>query len=216
MTAYTAYFNAESGNYYAKPRPITSPHAGDVITCTPGNAGEYSFTADSETQYVVYRRATGTPLSTDEDECEIGKNLNLDIVAKTNLIGRNDTVFGGSPVASNGSIAEIIIGDDYLTANSRNFYWDVPAPSGLSIGDCTCWFGGEAIGDHVGSWMKQGTLTDQTGGVWRASFQLVESDTIDCEPGLYNWSAAVHGPSAKITKVRSRTTKTLLVVKQTA
>lgn len=138
------------------------------------------------------------------------------IKAKTDLINTNNVVFGGSPVASDGTIAEIVIGDTYLAANDRDFNWTVPAPSGLTLADCTCWFGGEAVGDHTGSWNVQGTLTDAGSGNWKVSANLVESNTIDCEPGLYAWSAAIHGPNGtKITKVRSRTKKTQLVAKQT-
>jgi hypothetical protein len=138
------------------------------------------------------------------------------IEAQTALISDPGTVFAGSAVASNGTISEIIIGDTYLAANDRAFHWTVPAPTGLALIDCTCRFGGEASGNHTGSWEVTGTITDAGSGNWKISFDLDESNTIDCQPGLYMWSAAIHGPAGqKITKVKSRTHKVQLVSKQT-
>jgi hypothetical protein len=138
------------------------------------------------------------------------------IQAKTDLIGTGAGNNGSAPVATDGVIAEIIIGDDYLAANGRAFEWTVPAPTGLTLADCTCWFGGDASGAHSGSWIVQGTPTDVGSGNWKLSFDMIRSKTDNCESGLYLWSAAIHGPTGtEITKVRSRTKKTQLVAKQT-
>ena len=143
--------------------------------------------------------------------------IQLDAIqAQTALIGDPGTVFAASAVASNGTISEIIIGDTYLAANDRAFSWTFTAPTGLAIGDCSFRFGGEASGNHTGSWLVVGSLTDEGDGNWTGEAELIESDTINCEPGLYMWSAAVHGPAGeKITKVKSRTHKVQLVTKQT-
>ena len=88
--SYTDYADDTTGNtLYAKPEPLTSsPSWGaDKVSGTEnGSTGSYAFTLDSTLAYVVYRQAGGSPASTDVKLGRFGKNLELDIKAKTDLI----------------------------------------------------------------------------------------------------------------------------------
>ncbi len=137
------------------------------------------------------------------------------IAAKTGLIGDSGEVITNAPVAPNGVIDEIIIGDDYYATNNRQFYWDVDPPAGLTITNCTCKFGGKGRGG-VG-WSVHGDLT-LVGNKWRMAFNLPRLATEALPPGQYKWSAAIHGPApdlVEITKVIARTHDTILRAKQT-
>ena len=117
------------------------------------------------------------------------------------------------PVASSGVIDEIIIGDDYLAANGREFEWTIAAPTGFVLATSTCSFGGKK---GTETWLVSGTITDAGAGNWTLSFDLNKTDTEGLEPGTYEWSVEVKNATSKeITKVRSRTTKVKLVEKQT-
>lgn len=134
------------------------------------------------------------------------------IQAKTDLI-TSKTVGTQLPVASSGVIDEIVIGDDYLAANGREFEWTIAAPTGFVLATSTCSFGGKK---GTNTWLVSGTITDAGGGEWTLSFDLNKTDTATLEPGTYEWSVEVKNASSKeITKVRSRTTKVKLVEKQT-
>jgi len=134
------------------------------------------------------------------------------IQAKTDLI-TSKTVGTQLPVASSGVIDEIVIGDDYLAANGREFEWTIAAPTGFVLATSTCSFGGKK---GTNTWLVSGTITDAGGGEWTLSFDLNKTDTASLEPGTYEWSVEVKNASSKeITKVRSRTTKVKLVEKQT-
>lgn len=89
MSNYTAYLRSDTGlNLYAKPFPLTNPWGGDDIPLTEGIGGEYSFTADSDTEYVVFIRAGGSPASTDEDEGTVPKmegGVTVNITASTTV-----------------------------------------------------------------------------------------------------------------------------------
>jgi hypothetical protein len=134
------------------------------------------------------------------------------IQAKTDLI-TSKTVGTQLPVASSGVIDEIIIGDDYLAANGREFEWTIAAPTGFVLATSTCSFGGKK---GTETWLVSGTITDAGAGNWTLSFDLNKTDTEGLEPGTYEWSVEVKNVTNKeITKVRSRTTKVKLVEKQT-
>ena len=113
------------------------------------------------------------------------------------------TVTASSPVSPTGTInGPLIIGDDYLAANSRQFSWDVAAVTGLSAATATCSFGGDRNGT---GWLVSGTVTDLGDSEWRLSFDLARSATSALEPGYYAWSVEVKGPTdgAEVTRVRS-------------
>lgn len=113
------------------------------------------------------------------------------------------SVTASSPVSPTGTInGPLIIGDDYLAANSRQFSWDVAAVTGLSAATAVCWFGGTRNGT---GWLVVGTVTDLGSSTWRLAFDLPRASTIALEPGYYAWSVEVKGPTdgAEVTRVRS-------------
>jgi hypothetical protein len=107
------------------------------------------------------------------------------------------------PVTAAGEIEEpIVIGDDYLAVNNRSFNFYVEAITGVTIGTATCWFGGKY---KENEWLVEGDLS-LVSGEWLMSFDLLKEDTADLEPGLYDWSAAVHAADGtEITRVRGDT-----------
>lgn len=113
------------------------------------------------------------------------------------------TVTASSPVSPTGTInGPLIIGDDYLAANSRGFSWDVAAVTGLSAATAICSFGGTRNGT---GWLVTGTVTDLGSSTWRLAFDLPRASTSALEPGYYAWSVEVKGPTdgAEVTRVRS-------------
>lgn len=93
-----------------------------------------------------------------------------------------------APVAANGSIANIVIGDDYLAANGRAFEWTIEAPTGYVAGTSSCFFGGR---DKAGTtWRVQGTIT-AAGNAWTLSFDLNKTDTASMLCGIVFWSVEV-------------------------
>ena len=120
---------------------------------------------------------------------------------KTDLI-TSGSISSSLPVATDGTLTEIIIGDDYLAANGRAFEWTVDAPSGFTAATSTCYFGG-AYSTH--EWLVQGTVTDNGDGTWDLSFDLGRTDTEGLIPSkIYNWSVEVRNAlGTEITRVRS-------------
>jgi len=108
------------------------------------------------------------------------------IAAKTALIGTASAMLQ-APVSSQGKIAQIFIGDDYLSANGRAFQWTITEPTGFTAATSTCSFGGE---DKDGNkWLVSGTITDQ-GSTWLLSFDADKIATA-VPPGIYDWTVEV-------------------------
>lgn len=128
---------------------------------------------------------------------------------------------GGSVVLSGGNLPDIIIGDDYSTANGRPFEWTVNLPAGATIAGATCFFGGEHKLPHLGltnKWLVQGTVRAaplETQAI--ISFDLLRSHTLNLTPGQYNWSAEIRNDTGlQSTRVMSKKTRRVtLVEKQT-
>lgn len=127
-------------------------------------------------------------------------------------------VFTNNPVATDGSLSEIIIGDDYLNANGRAFQWTVPAVTGFTAATCVVTFGGKAtINSTVYSWSATGTATDNGDDTWTLSVDLAKTATSSLVEGLYRWSVEVKNASnVEVTKVKNEyCTLVRLVEKQT-
>lgn len=108
------------------------------------------------------------------------------IAAKTALIGTGSALLQ-QPVSSQGKIAQIFIGDDYLSANGRSFQWTITEPTGFVAATSTCTFGGE---DKDGNtWSVPGTITDN-GSTWVLSFDMTKTDTA-LDAGIYDWTVEV-------------------------
>ena len=185
---------------------------------TEAATGLYQATLD-DTYGSVWYAFVGTSTPSTWDERATGGpikvfDLNLANLATAATGGVSVTV--SQPVSTDGNlIYPIIIGDDYLAANSRAFVWDIPAITGFVVGSCTCKFGGEYVGKTAThTWSVNGTVTDLGTGYWRLSFDVAKTVTADLVPAYYVWSVEIAYGGTEITRVRSGKT-VQLVEKQT-
>lgn len=114
------------------------------------------------------------------------------------------TTIDSAPVAASGRLAYIIIGDDYLAANSRSFLWTVPAVSGFTVGSVVARFGASAVlacGTY--SFVATGSATDNGDGTWEVSVDVLGTATADLVPGEYDWSMTLQFNGVNITKIQN-------------
>lgn len=143
----------------------------------------------------------------------------LAIKPKTDLIG-SGTAFTAVPVSELGQLDKIIIGDDYLKANSRSFKWTFDAIPGFTIGTCTGVFGVKASSNPALSFTSTATTTDITdlgGGRWQVEFEVAKTLTSALPQGTYDWSVEIVQAGTEITvaKSKDRQSPVRLMVKQT-
>lgn len=118
-----------------------------------------------------------------------------------------------SPVSTTGIINPIVIGDDYLAANSRAFQWTIAAITGVTAGTAIASFGGKL--DTNNSWLVTGSITVD-GANWVLSFDLPRTSTQSLSSGYYAWSVEITSASGtEVTRVRSDVHQVQLVEKQT-
>jgi len=187
---------------YARSGNVPGSSVGSALSLTenPSGSGYYTFSLDSLSNgdYFVSVLNFGSAyghfkLRKETTSYKIGREWwELDL---------NDTITdaGGvtvtvvSPVSTDGQlVSPIIIGDDYLAANSRAFVWTIPVVTGVTMGTATCSFGG-ARGDDT--WLVTGTLTAGATGYWVATFDLPRASTVSLSPGWYRWSVEVKAAS---------------------
>ena len=100
-----------------------------------------------------------------------------------------------TPVAADGTVQPIVIGDDYLDANNRTFDFFVPPVAGVDINTVQCWFGGEF--KHRGKWLVSGTVALVVDR-WRMRFELPAAATFPtCKSGCYDYSAELRTAAGK-------------------
>lgn len=176
-----------------------------------GSAGRYRASVDADTYGPIWYffEGAGTPASYDENIGSV--DLQYVVEVDTLLDRTADGYVLSRPVVVDGSIEEIIIGDDYLAANGRAFEWVVDAVDGFVVGACTCSFGGKYKDN---AWLVTGTITDNGDDTWTLSFDLEAADTATLEPGKYKWSVQVTHDGTEVTRVKGDCT-TDLVEKQT-
>lgn len=119
--------------------------------------------------------------------------------------GGGGTTFDQAPVTPTGRLRQIIIGDDYLEANSRAFIWTVPAVTGFVAGAVTVNFGASAVfacGAYSFLVSRVG-VTDNGDGTWEVSIDLPGSATVGLEPGDYDWSMTLSYNGVNITKIQN-------------
>lgn len=175
------------------------------------SAGRFRASVDADTYGPIWYFFEGasTPTSYDENIGSVDLQYVLEI--DTLLDRTSDGYVLSNPVVVDGSINEIIIGDDYLAANGRAFSWTVDEVQGFVVGSCTCSFGGKYKDN---AWLVTGSIVDNGDDTWTLSFDLPDTATADLEPGQYRWSVEVQHAGVVITRVKSDCT-TKLVEKQT-
>jgi hypothetical protein len=182
-------------------------------------AGLYRATLDDAIDSIWYVFVGASAPSTWDEKVSGGPikvfDLNLANLATAATGGVSVSVT--QPVSTDGNLVyPIVIGDDYLAANGRQFYWDIPAISGFVVGTSTCKFGGKHVGKTTTyTWSVSGTVTDLGTGKWRLSFDVAKSVTQSLIPAYYTWSVEItNAGGTEITRVRSGKT-VQLVEKQT-
>ncbi|AMV34340.1 hypothetical protein VN12_19600 [Pirellula sp. SH-Sr6A] len=173
--------------------------------------GEFEASVDDDTYGPVWYFFEGSTAPTSFDDHIASVNLQWEIDLLELLSKTTNGVTTSAAVATDGTIAKIIIGDDYLLANGRGFEWTVDEVTGFVAGSCTCTFGGKYKDN---TWLVTGTVVDNEDGTWTLRFNLEDTDTANLEPGQYRWSVGVQYNGTVITRVMSDCT-TALVEKQT-
>lgn len=181
---------------------------------TAPDTGIYTGQLD-ETKAYLWRFFEGASQPTDWDKDKGFFDLTQSVIERRTDVGVLVALQG--VVAEDGSLSEIIVGDDYLDANGRAFKWTVAAVDGININDADCYFGGQATIDGVDySWLVQGTVTHNS-PTWTLTFDLPRATTANLAPGRYRWSVEVRGPTGtEITRVKNASNCLVrLVEKQT-
>ena len=111
---------------------------------------------------------------------------------KTDLI-TSGSVQTSIPVTAQGQITgPLYIGDDYLTANGRQFDWTIALPTGFVAATSTCRFG-MIFEDESGvsEFNLSGTVTDVGSGNVRLRFELPRATTGILKAGFHRWSTEI-------------------------
>lgn len=189
------------------------------VTLSETATGLYGGTLDDAYGTLWYAFVGSSTPTTWDSRASGGPVISFDIgeaalrVAATGGV----SVTVNQPVSTDGNlIYPIVIGDDYLAANGRHFYWDIPSITGFVVGTSTCKFGGKYVRKtSTYAWSVSGTVTDLGTGKWRLSFDVAKTVTQSLVPAYYTWSVEIaNAAGTEITRVRSGKT-VQLVEKQT-
>jgi hypothetical protein len=120
------------------------------------------------------------------------------VAAKTNTITAGKVSYAG-PVTAKGTIDQIVIGDDYLTAHGTAFVWTISAIPGMSVGAVTVHFGGT---NGTNPFAVTGTAADIGSGKWSLTCEMPKATSGGLVPGEYRYSVAVHNSAGvELTRV---------------
>ena len=161
-----------------------------ALEMAPGGAGAggTDWTANERT---AIRSILGVPTSgTTPTDPTTG--ILDEIRDKTALI-TSGSVQTSIPVTAQGQIAgPLYIGDDYLTANGRQFDWTIALPTGFVAATSTCKFG-MIFEDESGvsEFNLSGTVADVGGGNVRLRFELPRATTGTLKAGFHRWSTEI-------------------------
>lgn len=115
------------------------------------------------------------------------------------------TVQDNSPVTSTGKLRAIIIGDDYLAANNRQFAWTVDAVTGFVPASVSAVFSLRAtLPCGTYSTSVTGTVSDLGAGRWSVSVDLPAAATANLVEGDYDWSMSLLSAGVVITKIQNQ------------
>jgi hypothetical protein len=125
-------------------------------------------------------------------------SLEQQIADKTNTITAGKVSYAG-PVTAKGTVDQIVIGDDYLSAHGAAFVWTISAISGMSANAVTVHFGG-TNGTHP--FAVTGTAADIGSGKWSLTCEMPRATSGGLVPGEYRYSVAVHNAAGvELTRV---------------
>ena len=115
-------------------------------------------------------------------------SLEQQIADKTNTITAGKVSYTG-PVTAKGTVDQIVIGDDYLTAHGTAFVWTISAIAGMSPGAVTVHFGGK---NGTNLFAVTGTAADIGSGKWSLTCEMPKATSGQLVAGEYRYSVAVH------------------------
>jgi hypothetical protein len=120
------------------------------------------------------------------------------VLAKTNTIQSGKVSYAG-PVTAKGTVDQIVIGDDYLSAHGTAFVWTISAIPGMSVGTATVHFGGK---NGTNPFAVTGTAADIGSGKWSLTCEMPKATSGGLVPGEYRYSVAVHNAAGvELTRV---------------
>ena len=159
-----------------------------ALSMGAGGAGGTDWTANERT---AIRAILGVPTSgTTPTDPTTG--ILDEIRDKTALI-TSGSVQTSIPVTAQGQITgPLYIGDDYLTANGRQFDWTIALPTGFVAATSTCRFG-MIFEDESGvsEFNLSGTVADVGSGNVRLRFELPRATTGILKAGFHRWSTEI-------------------------
>jgi hypothetical protein len=128
----------------------------------------------------------------------------LAVKAKTDLITAGNVAYSG-PVTATGKLEKpVIIGDDYLAANSRAFTWTISSISGITPGTATVRFAGKSRVSSSNTFSCVGNVTDLGNGKWTLSCDMSRTVSGNLVAGGYDWSVEiVSSDGTEVTPVRA-------------
>jgi hypothetical protein len=152
---------------------------------TGANTGRWSATVTTNGRYKVFEGAT-QPADWEDNvgTIVVDDSLNELLERTTTAV----TVVSNNPVATDGTLGPLVIGDDYLAANGRALQWTIAEPAGLTAANCVCKLGLKTV---TGSRVITGTVTD-LGSAWRLSVDIENNDWDGLTEGLAEYSVEVH------------------------
>lgn len=125
-------------------------------------------------------------------------SLEQQIADKTNTITASKVSYTG-PVTAKGTVDQIVIGDDYLTAHGTAFVWTISAITGMSPGAVTVHFGGK---NGTNTFAVTGTAVDIGSGKWSLTVEMPKATSGQLVAGEYRYSMAVHNAAGvELTRV---------------
>ena len=125
-------------------------------------------------------------------------SLEQQIADKTNTIQSGKVSYAG-PVTAKGTVDQIVIGDDYLTAHGTAFVWTISAIPGMSAGSVVVHFGGK---NGTNTFAVTGTAADVGSGKWSLTCQMPRATSGQLIAGEYRYSVAVHNAAGvELTRV---------------
>jgi hypothetical protein len=179
-------------------------HRVQLTEGTGANAGHYTGSLD-ETKSQLWWAFEGSSQPTDWDDqiayFPLANQTALDV-----LLSRTDaavTVTVVAPVSESGQLTELIIGDDYLAANSRALVWSIPEITGMSVANATAVFGlrkGEV------SVTVNGTVATGDAGEWDVTTEIARTAWGELTEGLAEYSLEIRDSSngREVTRVINR------------
>lgn len=101
-------------------------------------------------------------------------------------------------VVDNVIVSPIVIGDDYLEINGRQFAFTIPDIANVSVGTAKIYFEGRHRYRCRHSWSVEGTLTKPIAGYMLLTFSLPGSATAALDDGEYITNVSIEDDNGNL------------------